>query len=63
MTAALGLGGGLVGGMLLEDAMHDGGDGGGDGGDGGGSSIPFLFKAWTMPYSHSYLTEYRILIG
>lgn len=33
--AALGLGGGLVGGMLLEDAIDHGGDGG-DGGDGGG---------------------------
>jgi hypothetical protein len=38
--AALGLGGGLIGGMLLENAIDggDGGDGGGgdDGGDGGG---------------------------
>ena len=33
--AALGLGGGLIGGALLMDAF-DGGDGGGDGGDGGG---------------------------
>lgn len=35
--AALGLGGGLLGGMLLEDAMNDGG-----GGDDGGMSVPFL---------------------
>ncbi|TVY86187.1 WW domain-containing protein [Lachnellula willkommii] len=61
--AALGLGGGLVGGMLLEDAIDHGGDGGDGGGDGGGSSNPFLFEAWTMPYSHSYLTNCRILIG
>ena len=41
--AALGLGGGLIGGMLLEHAIDggDGGDGGGDygGGDGGGGDF------------------------
>lgn len=38
-AAALGVGGGLVGGMLLADALDDGHDGGGFGGDDGGGDF------------------------